>query len=57
MDQGLEEHEESDAAPDVPRRDLPWGPWPFRGIGNQLSVPGSFARSVLTLMTGTTLAT
>jgi O-antigen/teichoic acid export membrane protein len=32
------------------------GLWPFPGLGGRLRAPGSFARSVLTLMTGTTLA-
>ena len=30
--------------------------WPLGGLGSRLQEPGSFSRSVLTLMTGTTLA-
>lgn len=52
-----EEAEEPVPATDEPRSDLPKGFWPFEGLRARLLTPGSFARSVLTLMTGTTLAT
>ncbi len=57
---GMEVDEPPDGSgnsePDPSRRNLRSGLWPFRGLREQLLVPGSFARSVLTLMTGTTLA-
>jgi len=45
-----------EAARGPTRRGLPSWLWPFGGLAEQLLVSGSFARSVLTLMTGTTLA-